>query len=88
MVRAGSHVGENSVVGARGVVQSDVPAHHIAVGMPAKSIAVKPGWESVAEPVSEEMPNERESRLLPYDLPEDLDVFDEFERDLSPPDER
>jgi maltose O-acetyltransferase len=88
MVRAGSHVGENSVVGARGVVQSDVPAHHIAVGMPAKSIAVKPGWESVAEPVSEEMPNERESRLLPYDLPEHLDVFDEFERDLSPPDER
>jgi hypothetical protein len=34
------------------------------------------------------MPNERESRLLPYDLPEHLDVFDEFERDLSPPDER
>jgi len=85
MVRAGSHIGENAVVGARGVVQSDVPAHHIAVGMPAKSIAVKPGWEDVAEPVADEMPNDRESRELPYELPEDLDLFDEFGRERSPP---
>ena len=85
IVRGGSRVGENAVVGARGVVQSDVPAHHIAVGMPAKSIAVKPGWEDVAEPVPEEVPNERESRKLPYELPEDVEVFDEFGRDRCPP---
>jgi hypothetical protein len=86
MVRAGSKIGENAVVGARGVVQSDVPAHHIAVGMPAKSIAVKPGWESVAEPVPEEMPNERDARELPYELPDGFDDFDEFGRDITPPD--
>ncbi len=80
MVRAGVRVGENSLVGARAVVQSDVPAHHVVVGMPAKSISVKPGFEDEAVPVDDEHESHREARQLPYALPEDLDVFDEFER--------
>jgi acetyltransferase-like isoleucine patch superfamily enzyme len=80
MVRAGCRIGENSVVGARAVVQSDVPSHHVAVGMPAKSVKIKPGFED--ETVSIEDANERrqEEREIPYSLPEDLDVFDEFGR--------
>ena len=38
MVRAGCRVGENSVVGARSVVQGDVPDHHVVVGSPARKI--------------------------------------------------
>jgi maltose O-acetyltransferase len=86
MIRAGCKVGENAVVGAKSVVQGDVPAHHIAVGSPAKSVKVKPGWESVAEPLEAGGENRREERKLEYDLPEDIDQFDEFGRDLSPPD--
>ncbi|WP_129112806.1 acyltransferase [Halegenticoccus tardaugens] len=85
MIRAGCRIGENAIVGARAVVQGDVPAHHIAVGMPARSVKVKPGWESVAEPVEDANPNRQEERRIEYDLPDDLDVFDEFERDLRPP---
>ncbi len=85
MVRAGVKIGENAIVGARSVVQSDVPAHHVVVGMPAKSVSVKPGWEDVAEPVDADHPDGRAERKLPYDLPEDLEPFDEFQRDLSPP---
>ncbi|WP_331235708.1 acyltransferase [Natronorarus salvus] len=83
MVRAGCNVGENAIVGARAVVQGDVPAHHIAVGMPAKSVKVKPGWEDVAQPVDEPVETDRTGRRLDYELPSDLEVFDEFERDLS-----
>ena len=83
MVRAGCKVGENALVGARGVVQSDVPAHHVAVGQPAKSVRVKPGFEDVAEPVDADHPDGREDRRIPYELPEDLDRFDEFQRDLD-----
>jgi maltose O-acetyltransferase len=86
MVRAGVKVGENSVAGARSVVQSDVPAHHIVVGQPAESVRVKPGWESVAEPVDADHENCRDGREIPYELLEELDVFDEFQRDLHPPD--
>ncbi|MFB6233838.1 MAG: acyltransferase [Halopenitus sp.] len=87
MVRAGCKVGENSVVGARAVVQGDVPDHHIVVGMPAKSIRVKPGWESVAEELETgRLPSEKEEREIEYELDEDVDVFDEFQRDLNPPD--
>jgi len=87
MVRAGCKVGENSVVGARAVVQGDVPAHHIVVGMPAKSIRVKPGWESVARELEGgRLPSEKEKREIEYELDEDVDVFDEFQRDLNPPD--
>jgi len=85
MVRAGNKVGRNAVVGARGVVQSDVPAHHIAVGMPAKSIKVKPGWEDVAVPLDGANENRQEERRIEYDLDDGIEVFDEFDRDLSPP---
>jgi len=85
MVSAGSRVGRNAVVGARAVVQGDVPDHHIAVGMPAKSVRVKPGWDGVADPLDAGGENRKEERRIDYDLPDDLDVFDEFQRDLSPP---
>ena len=87
MVRAGVTVGENAVVGARAVVQSDVPAHHVVVGMPAKSVRVKPGFEDEAVPVDADVESDRESREIPYELPEDLDRFDEFgrPRQLSEP---
>ena len=85
MVRAGCLIGENSIVGARSVVQSDVPAHHVVVGQPAQSVRIKPGWEDVAEPIDGDHPDGREDRHLEYDLPEDLEQFDEFQRDLNPP---
>ncbi|WP_408956979.1 acyltransferase [Natrinema sp. 74] len=83
MVRAGNKVGENAIVGARGVVQHDIPAHHIAVGMPAQSVKIKPGWEDVATPIEDAGINRQEERHLAYDLPDDLEVFDEFQRDLQ-----
>ncbi|MFC6961678.1 acyltransferase [Halocatena marina] len=82
MIRAGVKIGENSIVAAKSVAQRDVPAHHIAAGTPAKSIAVKPDWEDVAKPVGEGADN-REDRMIPYELPDDLDPFDEFERERS-----
>ena len=85
MVRAGVRVGENALLGARAVAQSDVPAHHVAVGIPARSVSVKPGWESVAEPVDGDQPDGRADRRLPDEVPDDVRVFDEFQRDLSPP---
>ncbi|XVH32614.1 acyltransferase [Haloferacaceae archaeon DSL9] len=85
MVRAGCKIGENSIVGARAVVQGDVPAHHIVVGMPAKSVKVKPGWESVAAPVDDHLENRQADREIGYELDDDLEVFDEFQRDLTPP---
>ncbi|MFC5134245.1 MULTISPECIES: acyltransferase [Haloferacaceae] len=86
MVRAGCRIGENSVVGARAVVQGDVPAHHVAVGTPARSIRVKPGWEDAAEELEDgRLPDRSDEREIEYELPEDLDRFDEFDRDLRPP---
>ncbi|GAA0206514.1 acyltransferase [Halobaculum roseum] len=86
MVSAGCRVGKNAVVGAKATVQGDVPDHHIAVGSPARSIRVKPGWESVADPVEDKLTNRADERAIEFDLPDDLDVFDEFQRDLTPPD--
>jgi maltose O-acetyltransferase len=86
MVRAGVRIGENAVVGAKSVVQGDVPDHHIAVGSPAKSVKVKPGWESVAEPLDAGGENRREERRIEYEPPGDIDEFDEFQRELRPPD--
>ncbi|RDI72078.1 acyltransferase [Halopelagius longus] len=86
MVRAGCRIGKNAVVGARAAVQGDVPDHHIVVGIPAKSVKVKPGWESVADPIEDRLTNRQEERTIPYDLSDDVDAFDEFDRDLSPPD--
>ncbi len=86
MVRAGCRVGENAIVGARGVVQTDIPDHHIAVGMPAKSVKIKPGFEDEAVPVDADgvNANRQSERELEYDLPDDLEQFDEFQRDLDP----
>jgi maltose O-acetyltransferase len=84
MVSAGCRVGENAVVGARAVVQGDVPDHHIAVGMPAKSVRAKPGWEDRADPLEAGGENRQESRRIEYDLPDDIDAFDEFQRTLDP----
>lgn len=84
MVRAGCVVGENSVVGARAIVQGDVPAHHVAVGTPAKSVRIKPGFEERAEPLREKLTNRQEEREIAYELPSDLDRFDEFDRTLDP----
>ncbi len=83
MVRAGCKIGENALVGARAIVQRDVPAHHIVVGMPAKSVKIKPGFEDLAVPLDEIPPSRREDRLIPSEIPEDIDMFDEFERDLT-----
>jgi maltose O-acetyltransferase len=85
MVRAGVKVGENAVVGAKATVQGDVPAHHVAVGSPARSVKVKPGWEEVADPVDAGGADRRAERRVESDLPEDIERFDEFGRDLSPP---
>jgi maltose O-acetyltransferase len=60
------------MVGAKALVRGDVPAHHVAVGMPAKSVRVKPGWESVADDTGR-FPDNRETRRIEYDLPDDLD---------------
>ncbi|WP_256296389.1 acyltransferase [Haloarchaeobius salinus] len=85
MVRAGCRVGENAVVGAKSIVGSDVPDHHVAVGQPARSVRVKPGWEDVADPLEDANVDRRDERELATGLPDDLDSFDEFGRDLSPP---
>ena len=52
----------------------------------AKFIATKPGWESVASPIDGEHEDRREQRRLEYNIPDDLERFNEFVRDLSPPD--
>ncbi|MFP9193269.1 acyltransferase [Natronosalvus vescus] len=85
MVRAGVEVGENAIVGARAIVQNDVPAHHIAVGMPAKSIKIKPGWEDVAVPLEDAGENRQDERELEYELSDEFEVFDEFQRERRPP---
>ncbi len=86
MVRAGVEIGQNAVLAAKSTVQSDVPDHHIAAGSPAKSIAIKPGWESVAEPLEDANVDRRADRKLAMELPDGLNEFDEFGRDLTPPD--
>ncbi|MFB6167889.1 MAG: acyltransferase [Haloferacaceae archaeon] len=86
MVSAGTRVGENAVVGASAMARGDVPAHHVAVGSPAESVKVKPGWEEVAEEPGA-LEDRSEERALDSTVPEDVDVHDEFERDLAPPGE-
>ncbi|MEF8814163.1 MAG: acyltransferase [Halovenus sp.] len=85
MVRAGAKVGRNAVLAAKSVATKDIPAHHIAAGSPAESIAIKPGWESVADSLEDANVDRQESRRIAYDIPDGLDTFDEFDRDLSPP---
>ena len=86
MVQAGVQVGENAIVAAKSVVGRDVPDHHIAAGTPAKSVAVKPGWESVADPLEDANEDRSHERVIEHEVPDSLDVFDEFQRDLNPPD--
>jgi acetyltransferase-like isoleucine patch superfamily enzyme len=85
MVRAGVRVGENAILAAKSVAQTDIPAHHVAAGSPAKSVSIKPGWESVAEPTEEAGADRREERQIEYEIPDDVETFDEFQRNLSPP---
>ncbi len=85
MIRAGCAVGENAIVGARAIVQYDVPAHHIVIGMPAKSVKIKPGWEAVATPLDADRVTRQDERRLPDAVPDDIEPFDEFGRDLEPP---
>jgi len=84
MVNAGARVGENAVVGASALVRGDVPAHHVAVGAPARSVKVKPGWESVAAEPGE-LENRAAERALDSGVPEDAETYDEFGRNLAPP---
>ena len=86
MVRAGVRVGENAILAAKSIASKDIPPPHIAAGTPATSIAVKDGWESVAEPLDDANVDRRAQRELDYELPDDIDQFDEFQRELSPPD--
>ena len=86
MVRAGCVVGENSIVGARAIVQGDVPAHHVVVGAPAKSVRIKPGFEERAGPIEDKLTNRQDEREIFYELPPDLDRFDEFGRTFEPGD--
>jgi acetyltransferase-like isoleucine patch superfamily enzyme len=86
MVQAGVRIGRNALVAAKSVAGADVPAHHIVAGSPAKSVAVKSGWESVAEPAGTELTDNRSQREVSYDISDGVEIFDEFQRDLSPPD--
>ena len=87
LVSAGVEVGRNAVVGAKSSVQGDVPAHHVVVGSPASSVKIKPGWEDVAEPLDAGGVNRGDERRIDYDLPANLEQFDEFRRDRRPPSE-
>lgn len=82
MVRAGCEIGTNALIGAKSVVQSDIPAHHVAVGSPAQSIRIKPGWEEAAVPIDETGTSDREARRLHTPIDPDVDEFDEFDRSL------
>lgn len=85
MLAAGVRVGHDAMVGAKALVRGDVPTHHVAVGMPAESVGVKPDWESVADDPGR-LPDTRETRRIEFDLPDDLERADEFQRDRTPPD--
>jgi acetyltransferase-like isoleucine patch superfamily enzyme len=45
-VLAGTHVGDNSMVGAMALATKDVRPYHVNVGIPAKSVRVKPNAPS------------------------------------------
>ncbi|CAI50898.1 O-acetyltransferase (homolog to galactoside O-acetyltransferase) (plasmid) [Natronomonas pharaonis DSM 2160] len=86
MISAGCRIGENAMVGSGATTLGDVPPHHIAAGSPAKSVKIKPGWEAIADDPGPLVDN-RERRQLPSDVPDSVDEFDEFNRNLSPPSE-
>jgi maltose O-acetyltransferase len=84
MISAGCRIGENAMVGSGASTLGDVPAHHIAAGSPAKSVKIKPGWESVAADLGP-LEDNREARQLPSEVPDSIDEYDEFGRTLTPP---
>jgi maltose O-acetyltransferase len=86
MISAGCRIGENAMVGSGASTLGDVPAHHIAAGSPAKSVKIKPGWESVADNLGP-LEDNRENRQLPSEVPDSIEEYDEFGRTLSPPQE-
>lgn len=51
-VLAGVHVGENAMVGAVAVATKDVRPYHVNVGIPAKSVRVKPNAPQEAQHVT------------------------------------
>jgi acetyltransferase-like isoleucine patch superfamily enzyme len=51
-VLAGVHVGEDAMVGALAVATKDVRPHHVNVGIPAKSVRVKPTSPAGSEDVT------------------------------------
>lgn len=51
-VLAGVHVGENSMVGAMAMATKDVRPYHVYVGIPAKSVRVKPNAPELQEHVT------------------------------------
>ena len=82
VVTAGCKIGENAMIGSRAIVTKDIPAHHIAVGTPARSIRVKPGYEDIAEPIDAPVESGAEERLIERNV--DLggeEALDEFRRD-------
>jgi len=52
-VLAGVHVAEDSMVGAMALATKDVRPHHVYVGIPAKSVRVKPTGTENAETVTQ-----------------------------------
>lgn len=85
MISAGSRIGHNAMVGAKSIVRGNVPNHHVVVGIPAKSVKIKPGWEPVADEPGT-LKDDREKRRIEYSLPDDIERIDEFQRDLTLPD--
>jgi acetyltransferase-like isoleucine patch superfamily enzyme len=59
-VLAGVHVGEQGMVGANAVATKDVRPYHVYVGIPAKSVRVKP---NAPEPKTVLETSERGSRV-------------------------
>jgi acetyltransferase-like isoleucine patch superfamily enzyme len=51
-VLAGVHVGENAMVGAMAMATKDVRPYHVYVGIPAKSVRVKPNAPELQEHVT------------------------------------
>ena len=51
-VLAGVHVAEDSMVGAMALATKDVRPHHVYVGIPAKSVRVKPNAPELKETVT------------------------------------
>lgn len=82
VVTAGCRIGKDAMIGSRAIVTKDIPAHHVAVGTPARSIRVKPGYEEIAEPVDAPPESTVEERLIERNVDLGSEEFlDEFRRD-------